>query len=150
MSTPSSLPSLAIFLGGVGGSPVEEWMRGVLEAAALDLAEAALASSVFGRVVLAADRAPAGDVPASLDVRVDAEGESGGAFRFGEAFVPRAGSPTSARGAGRSWMRWSSRRSSRHSRRRVPRVWLSRTTDFRPTCSPSRILGVSLISTLPP
>ena len=84
-------PSLAVFLGGVGGSPVEEWMRGVLEAAALDLAESALASSVFGRVVLAADRAPAGDMPAGVEVRVDGAGATGRAFRFGEAFVALAG-----------------------------------------------------------
>ena len=81
-------PSLAIFLGGVGGSPVEEWMRGVLEAAALDTAEVALASGVLARVILAADRAPEGETPAGLELRLDEPG--GEAFRFGPAFVALA------------------------------------------------------------
>lgn len=81
-------PSLAILLGGVGGSPVEEWMRGVLEAAALDTAEVALASGVFARVVLAADRAPEGEQPPGLEVRLDEPSDE--AFRFGPAFVALA------------------------------------------------------------
>lgn len=87
-------PSLAIFLGGMGGSPVEEWMRGVLEASALDSAEVALGAGVFARVVLATDRPPSLGVPAGLEVRVDDQGDAdpgagdpGAGFRFAEALV---------------------------------------------------------------
>lgn len=90
MTSGSATPSLAIFLGGMEGSPVEEWMRGVLEAAALDTAEVALASGAFARVVLAADRAPGLAVPDGLEVRIDGVGTSGSAFRFGPAFVALA------------------------------------------------------------
>src|SRR5690606_29295908 len=55
-----------------------------------DTAEVALASGVFGRVALAADRAPSGDVPAGLEVRLDRADASEGAFRFGPAFVALA------------------------------------------------------------
>lgn len=81
---------LAIFLGGMRGAPVEEWMRRVLEAAALDTAEVALASGVFARVVLAADRAPAIETPSGLAVRLDVAGMTGASFRFGPAFVALA------------------------------------------------------------
>jgi len=83
-------PSLAIFLGGVGGALVEEWMRGVLEAAALDTAEVALASGVFGRVILATDREPLRALPTGLKVRLDSPEASGAAFRFGPTFVALA------------------------------------------------------------
>lgn len=84
---PDSQPSLVIFLGGMGGSPVEEWMREVLEAAALDTASVAAGSGVFARVTLAADRSPSGEVPAGIEVRVDAARATGTPFRFGPAFV---------------------------------------------------------------
>ena len=80
-------PSLVIFLGGISGSRVEEWMREVLEAAAIDTAQVAVDSGVFARVILAADRPPSGDVPAGLEVRVDATRSVGTPFRFGPAFV---------------------------------------------------------------
>ncbi len=89
-SQPSSSPSLAIFLGGVGGAPVEEWMRGVLEAAALDTAEVALASGVFGRVILATDREVTRPLPQGLEVRLDSPEVSAAGFRFGPAFVSLA------------------------------------------------------------
>ena len=82
-----SRPSLAIFLGGMGGSPVEEWMREVLEAAALDTSAVAVASGVFRRVILATDRPLSGEPPAGVEVRVDATRPTGMPFRFGPAFV---------------------------------------------------------------
>ena len=62
-------------------------MREVLEAAAIDTAQVAVDSGVFARVILAADRPPSGDVPAGLEVRVDATRSVGTPFRFGPAFV---------------------------------------------------------------
>jgi hypothetical protein len=84
---PRPTPALAIFLGGIGGAPVEEWMRDVLERAALDAAEVALGSGAFERVLLLADREPAGATPAGLEVRRDVLGE---AFHFGRAFAALA------------------------------------------------------------
>ncbi len=80
-------PALVVFLGGMSGAPVEEWMREVLEAAALDTASIAVGSGVFSRVILATDRPPSGDVPGAVEVRVDQPRGGGTPFRFGPAFV---------------------------------------------------------------
>ena len=64
------------------GGPLEQWMRSVLEACALDSAEAALASGAYDRVFLLADRAPVLKAPDGVVVETDAE--AGGApFHYG-------------------------------------------------------------------
>ena len=48
-------PTLVVFLGGLGGSPIEEMVGGACRAAALDSSEAALGSGAFAGAVLVTD-----------------------------------------------------------------------------------------------
>jgi len=48
-------PTLVVFVGGLGGSPVEEMVAGACRAAALDSIEAALGSGAFAGAVLVTD-----------------------------------------------------------------------------------------------
>ena len=72
-------PVLVAFLGGVGGSPVEEMLAEALRAAALDSLEEALGTGAFAGAFLAAD-APdrLGRLPAGVTVDPDH-----GSFHFG-------------------------------------------------------------------
>lgn len=73
-------PVLVVFLGGMGGSPVEEMMAGALRAAALDSLDEALGTGAFAGAILATDVADL--LPGRLprDVTVDPDR---GPFRFG-------------------------------------------------------------------
>ena len=72
-------PVLLVFLGGMGGSSIEELLRRSLEEAALDLLEEALATGAFGGAVLASDRGDlAGRLPAGVAFDQDE-----GPFHFG-------------------------------------------------------------------
>jgi hypothetical protein len=72
-------PVLVAFLGGMGGSPVEEMLAGALRAAALDSLEEAWGTGAFASALLAAD-APdrLGRLPAGVTVDPDR-----GSFHFG-------------------------------------------------------------------
>lgn len=64
-------PTLIVFLGGLGGSPVEEIVGTARWAASLDSIEAALASGAFSGAILVTDgQFPSGDVPG---VTIDAD-----------------------------------------------------------------------------
>ncbi len=72
-------PALVVFLGGLGGSPVEEMVADAGAAAALDSIEVALGSGRYGGAVLVTDglrKLP--ELPAGVTVDVD-----GGPFHFG-------------------------------------------------------------------
>ena len=66
-------PSLIVFLGGMGGSPIEEQLGEALAEAALDLLEEAAATSAFSDIILVAgnDRLD-GRLPADVIVDRDA------------------------------------------------------------------------------
>ncbi|MQC19341.1 MAG: hypothetical protein DWG83_02055, partial [Chloroflexi bacterium] len=89
MSISSSPISLAVFLGGLGGSPGEAWMRRVLEAAAFDAIEVAQRSGCVGAVVYVTDAGPNASPPAGVRVEVDIPGS---AFAFGGRMVDVGGS----------------------------------------------------------
>jgi len=80
-STDANEPSLIVMLGGLGDDGLEGLMRRALEASALDVLEAAVESSVFGDVVLVADRAPAEALPVGVRLTLDDTAEP---FHFGE------------------------------------------------------------------
>lgn len=72
-------PTLVVFLGGLGDSPVEKIVAGACAAATLDTVRAALASGRFqGGVVVTDGRADLSGQPAGVAVDVDA-----GPFHFG-------------------------------------------------------------------
>ncbi len=71
-------PALVVFLGGLGGSAVEEMVGAARRAAALDSIEAALSSAAFSGAVLVTDEAGAPRSLPGLTVDVD-----GGPFHFG-------------------------------------------------------------------
>ncbi len=72
-------PALVIFLGGLGGSPVEEMVAGARTAAAVDSIQVALGSGRYEGAVLVTDGLPAlPELPAGVTVDVD-----GGPFHFG-------------------------------------------------------------------
>ena len=71
-------PTLVIFLGGGGGSPVEAMVSAARRSAALDSIEAALASGAFERAILATDEACDEGLPPGLEVDID-----DGPFHFG-------------------------------------------------------------------
>jgi hypothetical protein len=74
----SAQPTLVVFLGGLGGSPVEQMVGSARTAAALDSIEAALASGAYAGAILATD-----DVSLRVDlpsVTLDVDQEP---FRFG-------------------------------------------------------------------
>ena len=74
----SARPTLVVFLGGLGASPVERVVNAARTAAALDCIEAALATRVFGDAILATDDASLrADLP---NVTLDLDQEP---FRFG-------------------------------------------------------------------
>lgn len=72
-------PTLVVFLGGLGGSPVEEMVGAARRAAALDSLEAALASGAFAEAILLTDD-PSGlsPLPPGVSLQVD-----DGPFHFG-------------------------------------------------------------------
>ncbi|OGO49806.1 MAG: hypothetical protein A2148_07460 [Chloroflexi bacterium RBG_16_68_14] len=72
-------PVLIVFLGGMGGSPIEDLLGRALAEAALDLLEEALATDAFGGAVLVTDSdALAGRLPPGVDLDRDEE-----PFHFG-------------------------------------------------------------------
>ena len=76
--TPVKSPTLVIFLGGGGRSPVEAMVAAARRSAALDSIEAALASGAFERAILAIDDACAEGLPPGVEVDID-----DGPFHFG-------------------------------------------------------------------
>lgn len=72
-------PSLLLFVGGVGGSEIEDLVAGAQHAAALDTLAAARASGAFDRLLLVTD-APALAEQAGADVTVELVA---GEFHFG-------------------------------------------------------------------
>jgi hypothetical protein len=83
-------PVLVSFLGGVGGSPVEEMIAAARRAATLDTLERALSTGAFANAVLVADAADGLEtLPSGVRLDVDA-----GPFHFGRrlaALVERLG-----------------------------------------------------------
>ena len=83
----SDRPILIVFLGGMGGSPIEELLSRALAEAGLDLVEEALATGAFAQAVLVSDsdalasRLPSGAV---LDRDV-------GPFHFGRRLATLVG-----------------------------------------------------------
>ena len=78
-------PTVVVFLGGMGGSPIEEMMGRALRAAALDSLEAALGTGAFaGAVLVTDDPSLANDVGPGVMVDVDRPSTgSGPGFHFG-------------------------------------------------------------------
>lgn len=75
----SEAPILIVFLGGMGGSPIEDLLGQALAEAALDLLEEALASGAFAQAVLVSDSdALAGRLPSGAVLDRDE-----GPFHFG-------------------------------------------------------------------
>ncbi len=74
-----SRPALVVFLGGLGGSPVEEMVGGARRAAALDTIEAALGSGAFAAAILVTDDPTVASDAAGLTVHLDE-----GPFHFGQ------------------------------------------------------------------
>jgi hypothetical protein len=78
-------PILLVFCGGMGGSPAEDAFAAVLRECALDLLTEAVASGVYARQFLVADRVSAealeGRLPPHTEVDVDAPGV---AFHLGQ------------------------------------------------------------------
>jgi len=67
----SPRPTLVVFLGGLGATPVEQMVAGACRAATLDTVEAALSSGAYGRAILTTDTPfDAADIP-GLSVDVD-------------------------------------------------------------------------------
>jgi hypothetical protein len=78
-----SPPVLVVFLGGVGGSPVEALLAAALREAALDSLQEALATGAFASAVLATDSPQLLDrVPPGVTVDVDS-----GQFHFGRRLL---------------------------------------------------------------
>jgi hypothetical protein len=76
----SSEPTLIVFLGGIGGSPVEDLLASALRHAALDLLEEALATNAFGKAIIASDDASlANELPPGAELDLDNT-----PFHFGE------------------------------------------------------------------
>src|SRR3990172_3875295 len=79
-----SRPMLVVFLGGMGGSPVEDMLGTALQAAALDSLEEALGTGAFAGAVLATDAPdlllalPKGRLPTGVTVDLDRD-----PFHFG-------------------------------------------------------------------
>ncbi len=76
------LPQLVMFLGGMGGSPVEDTFAQALAEDALDTMERVLESGGVDGVILATDNPQIGSRCAA-EVRVEGDG-SGGPFHFGK------------------------------------------------------------------
>jgi len=69
-------PTLVVFLGGMGGSPIEEVLRVALQATALDSLEEALGTGAFAGAILATDAPdlqspPGGPLPPGITVDPD-------------------------------------------------------------------------------
>ena len=80
MTVSRTAPTLLVFLGGMGGSPVEEMVAAARRAAAFDGIELALSTGAFREAILVSDD-PAGvaeSLPAGVIVDADA-----GPFHFG-------------------------------------------------------------------
>ena len=75
-----AVPTLVVFLGGIGGSPVEEMVACAQRSAALDSIDSALSTGAFKGAIVATDRPQdlPGPLPAGSTVDVDSE-----PFHFG-------------------------------------------------------------------
>jgi hypothetical protein len=73
-----ALPTLVVFLGGLGDSEVERLVAGARWAAARDSTDAALAGGACARAVLVTDETPPFDLPQGVSLDHDA-----GEFHFG-------------------------------------------------------------------
>jgi hypothetical protein len=73
-------PALVVFLGGMGGSPVEEMLAGALRAAAIDSLDEALGTGAFAGAILATDAPDRLPAPLPSGVTVDPDR---GPFQFG-------------------------------------------------------------------
>ena len=73
-------PVLVVFLGGMGGSPVEEMVAGALRAAAIDSLDEALGTGAFAGAILATDAPDLLPGPLPPGVTVDPDR---GPFQFG-------------------------------------------------------------------
>jgi len=71
-------PTLVVFLGGLGATPVEQMVAGARRAASLDTTEAALSTGAFDRAILASD--DAAGIPPIPDLEIDLDARP---FRFG-------------------------------------------------------------------
>jgi hypothetical protein len=71
-------PTLIVFLGGTGDSPVERLVAGARLAATFDSIETALGTDAYAGAVLVTDSAPGGPGVSGLDIDVDS-----GPFHFG-------------------------------------------------------------------
>ncbi len=76
--------NLVVFLGGIGGTPVEDWMRRILQAAAFDAIEVAQQSGCFGQIVYATDATPSTPLPPGVELALDSPGAR---FAFGDRLV---------------------------------------------------------------
>ena len=74
----SERPTLVVFLGGLGDTPVEQMVGSAQRGAALDTIEAALSTGAFERTILATDQACDQDLPPGLELDID-----DGPFHFG-------------------------------------------------------------------
>jgi CTP:molybdopterin cytidylyltransferase MocA len=70
-SPPTQKPTLVIFLGNLGTSPVERMVGGARRAAAFDTIEAAISTRAFDHAILATDEPCDQDLPAELELDVD-------------------------------------------------------------------------------
>lgn len=71
---------LVLFLGGMGGSPVEDMLAAALREAALDSVDQVLATGAYAGVVVVTDRS---DLEAALPAGVSVDLDGGGEFHFG-------------------------------------------------------------------
>ena len=71
-------PTLVVFLGDLGATPVELMVGSAQRAAALDTIAAAASSGAFARAILATDQAFVEDLPPGLELDID-----DGPFHFG-------------------------------------------------------------------
>ena len=74
----SERPTLVVFLGGLGDTPVEQMVAVTRLTCALDTIEAALSTGAFERTILATDQACDQDLPPGLELDID-----DGPFHFG-------------------------------------------------------------------
>ena len=77
-SNMSERPTLVVFLGGLGDTPVEQMVAVTRLTCALDTIEAALSTGAFERTILATDQACDQDLPPGLELDID-----DGPFHFG-------------------------------------------------------------------
>src|SRR4051812_760973 len=76
-------PTLVLFCGGMGGTPVEEMLGAALRECALDLLDEALGSGAYGGAVLVADRRSADALGARVPRGVEVDLDGPDAFHLG-------------------------------------------------------------------